>query len=182
MVIRGGVGATGAGVLLASVLTGCKPASTSPAPAAPPPAPAIAAATGQGDHKGLPDSALTPGERSAKPNKRVSINPAVAKKVLESYRIAPGDPRSEVCRLIPPELGGTNNPANLFVTTPWFAGLKARLDEKLVQLVASKRITPEQAEADLKTNWVKASHKYYVRNYGEGDAATAKKKEDSLRW
>ena len=132
--------------------------------------------------KGLPDPKLTPGEREPRPRKRSAITPAAQQKVLRAYGIDSGDTQPVVCRLIPPEIGGTDSPKNLFVTTPWFAGLKARLDKKLVALVESKEITAEQAEKDLKRDWVKAAHKYYVRNYGEGDRAAAKKKEDENRW
>jgi hypothetical protein len=104
------------------------------------------------------------------------------KKVKEAYGALPGDIRSEVVRLIPPELGGTDNLKNLFLTTPWFAGLKSRLDQKLIGLVRSGQITLEQAETDLTSNWVRATHKHYVRNYGAGDSAAARKIEDNNRW
>ncbi len=185
--------AVGAAVIVLIAFSGCKsnPTGVSPAPA-PPAAPVTspglpsssdASAPPQAaDRKGLPDPALTPGERDSKPHKRSNVPPAAQKQVLDAYGVPPGDTRFVVCRLIPPEIGGTNNTPNLFATTPWFANLKARLDSKLVQLVNSKQITPDQAVADLKSNWVKAAHKHYVRNYGEGTKAGAKQKEDQLRW
>lgn len=109
-------------------------------------------------------------------------DPSVVRKVLEAYGATPGDARTEVIRLIPAELGGTNGEKNLFLTTPWFADLKSRLDAKLVHLVKSGQIKVEQAESDLTGNWVRATHKYYVRNYGSTDSAAARKIEDSNRW
>ena len=172
-------------VMVLAVTAGCKstPAGISPAPATPGPAQvtATSGAVEPSGGKGLPTPSLTPGERTAQPNERTEVSEANKQKTLEAYGAA-NDPKAVVCRLIPPEIGGTNNPPNLFATTPWFAGLKARLDEKIVELVKTKQITAEQAESDLKSNWIKASHKYYVRNYGEGTEAEAKKKEDALRW
>ena len=185
--------AAGAAAIVLIAFVGCKsnPSGVSPAPAPPATpvftpglAPPTTASTPPqaADRKGLPDPTLTPGDRDSKPNKRTVLPPATQKKVLEAYGVPPGDSQFVVCRLIPPEIGGTNNAANLFATTPWFANLKARLDSKLVQLVQSKQITADQAVSDLKGNWVKAAHKHYVRNYGEGTKAGAKQKEDQIRW
>src|SRR2546421_117633 len=177
----------GAAALGITILAGCKAQTSGISPAPEPPSalasvqPAAAtAAPGAGDRKGLPDPSLTPGERESHPNKREDIEPAVQEKVLKAYGASSG--QQVVCRLIPPEIGGTSNPPNLFVTTPWFSNLKSRLDQKIVELVASKQLTAEQAEEDLKSNWVKAAHKYFVRNYGEKTESAAHKQEESRHW
>ena len=168
-------------------LAGCKagPNAVSPAPTYAANTAAVSQSAGPEapePHRGLPNPAITPGERTPQANKRGALNAEVVKKVKEAYGAQPGDVRSEVVRLIPPELGGTDNLKNLFLTTPWFAGLKSRLDQKLIGLVKSGQITVQQAEADLTLNWVRATHKHYVRNYGAGDRAAARKIEDTNRW
>ena len=137
--------------------------------------------------KGLPFPPITPGERipAGGPNYwlEAPITEEVKQKVFSAYGIGPVDAQSYVIiRLIPVELGGTENPANLFPTTPWFQSLKSRLDQRLIELVKGGRLTLLQAEAELKDNWVRAAHRYYVRNYGIDDPDKARQKEDELKW
>jgi hypothetical protein len=134
--------------------------------------------------KGLPDPLLTPGhfqEGAAVPaDAPIPLDTQV--EVLRAYGVTAGDTQYVVLRLIPPTLGGIDAPKNLFVTTPWFADLKARLDSRLTELVTARQISADHAREDLTRNWVQAVHGYYVRNYGHGDKEAARRKEDELRW
>jgi hypothetical protein len=133
--------------------------------------------------KGLPFPPLTPGERLPTPRLDGPISKAAKQKVFANYGIGPGDALSYVViRLIPVELGGTDNPPNLFPTTPWFADLKSRLEKRLVELVKTGQLSVEQAELELKDNWVRATHRYYIRNYGIEDPDKARQKENELKW
>ena len=132
--------------------------------------------------KGLPDPALTPGEAGAPVREATDIPVEARDQVLADYGVPAGDPGYVVCRLIPTTLGGSDNPRNLFATTPWFGKLKARLDKRLTELVRSREITAEHARRELQTNWIKAVHGYYVRNYGHLDEQKAKQAEDTLPW
>jgi hypothetical protein len=107
---------------------------------------------------------------------------SVRQKVFAAYGIDPQDNRHIPIRLIPAALGGTNSEKNVFPVTPWFAGLKARLDGYLVDEVRAGRMTPAQVEAELTSDWIKSCHRHYIRNYGERDTDKARKTEDQLRW
>jgi CheY-like chemotaxis protein len=133
--------------------------------------------------KGMPYRPLTPGERSDQPQPDGDIPKDAQEKVFAAYGMTPTVAQQYVVvRLIPAGIGGTVDPWNLFPTTPWFADLKSRLDKKLVDLVASGQMTAAQAEVELKDDWVKASHRYYIRNYGIQNPNDAREKENSLKW
>jgi hypothetical protein len=132
--------------------------------------------------RGLPDPALTPGERGAATIAVMHIPDEERRQIFASYGVDPHDTRYVLCQLIPGKLQGTISPKNLFPTTPWFQDLKSRLDSRLVELVQSNQITVERAETELQTNWVQAMHAHYVRNYGEKDAKRAREKEETLHW
>ncbi len=131
---------------------------------------------------GLPKPELTPGERSPKATIGIAVPEDVRKQVFKAYGIPAEDTLHVPVRLIPAAFGGTNGPKNVFPVTPWFAGLKARLDDFLIGQVRSGKMTPAQAEAELTSNWVRTCHIHYIRNYGETDADKARKTEDQLRW
>lgn len=131
---------------------------------------------------GLPKPELTPGERSPQPTIGIAVPEDVRKQVFKAYGIPAEDTLHVPVRLIPAAFGGTNGPKNVFPVTPWFAGLKARLDEFLIDQVRSGKMTPAQAEAELTSNWVRSCHIHYIRNYGETDAEKARKTEDQNRW
>ena len=40
----------------------------------------------------------------------------------------------------------------------------------------------EQAEKDLKTDWVEATHRYHIRNYGLNDPRAAAETQAKLKW
>jgi len=129
--------------------------------------------------RGLPDPQLTPGDLGPSTG---SIPPDIRQAVLVSYGISPDDPQFVLCALIPKSLGGSERSSNLFPTTRWFANLKARVDAALTAQVLSGGITAGDAMTQLKTNWIKAAHSNYVRNYGRSDASKAKAEEDRLAW
>jgi hypothetical protein len=62
------------------------------------------------------------------------------------------------------ELGGSNSIKNLwpqsYKTTPWNAHKKDLLENKLHQLVCSKKITLKQAQYEISHNWIEAYKKY----------------------
>jgi hypothetical protein len=163
-----------------------RPQAEQAAPAPSPPKatsqPVVAPAQKAERSPGLPDPTLTPGERVSTPQASDPIPEATAKQVLAAYKVSDDPKRNVLCRLIPASLGGTSNPKNLFPTTPWFADLKARLDKYLTGQVKAGKMTAEQAEKELKNNWIQAVHTYNIRNYGVNDAAKAKETEDKLRW
>ena len=133
--------------------------------------------------KGMPHPPLTPGARKDQPQPDGDIPRDAQEKVFAAYGMPPTVAQQYVVvRLIPAGIGGTMDPWNLFPTTPWFADLKSRLDKKLVDLVASGQMTAAQAEAELKDDWVKATHRYYIRNYGIPNPNEAREKENSLKW
>jgi len=150
------------------------------------------AATAGASPTGRPDPARTPGRATSlvvQPgmmtagSKATPVPEAVRGEVFRAYRIAPEDQQRFVaCRLIPTALNGDDSPQNVFPTTPWFAGLKARLDRRLTERVAAGEMTMEQAHRELTSDWIAAAHRHYVRNYGEQDEAAARKKEQSLGW
>jgi hypothetical protein len=140
-------------------------------------------ATG-GRKPGMPDPALTPGHRLPNARKEVVISEAARLQVLKAYGI---DPEGEgkkmvIVRLIPASLGGTEEPANLFPTTPWFVDLKVRLDRYLADQVLRGGMTVEEAEKVLTTNWIAALHRYNIRNYGHADRKAAEETEKKLSW
>jgi hypothetical protein len=133
--------------------------------------------------KGLPDPLLTPGHfQEGTRGADAAIPLDTQAEVLRAYGVTAGDGQYVVLRLIPTALGGTDAPKNLFVTTPWFADLKERLDSRLTALVTARQISAAHAREELTRNWVQAVHGYYVRNYGHGDKEAARRKEDELRW
>jgi hypothetical protein len=141
----------------------------------------------------MPDPGLTPGQtvpgNALPPNAEAlaaapaPINAEVRAAVLQTYHIPDADAERQVLTyLIPPSLNGADSAANVFPVTPWFADLKRRLDRQLTQKVIRGEVTLAAAQAELKSNWVAAAHRHYVRNYGENDAAEARKKENQLNW
>lgn len=132
--------------------------------------------------RGLPDPALTPGESGASGGTSAPIPAEVRQAVFAAYGIKPGDGKYVISRLIPSSLKGTDTPANLFPTTPWFVSLKGRLDTYLTEQVAGGKMSLEDAQKALTGNWIDATHRFYLRNYGEEDEAKARATEDQLKW
>jgi hypothetical protein len=106
----------------------------------------------------------------------------VRQAVFRSYGVNPDDSRFVLCTLIPLSLGGSERSSNLFPTTRWFAKLKVRVDAALTAQVKSGGLTPQAARAQLQSDWIKAAHSNYVRNYGQRNPVKAKALEDRLAW
>ncbi len=156
--------------------------------AAPSPATTIVDVRNEWVKRGLPDPALSPGEHTGrglrsftKANTQV-IPAKVQRTVLKAYGIRSDDKRFVVCYVIPPTLGGTSAVKNLFPTTPWFSNLKSRLDLHLVEMVKGGKLSVAKARQEETTNWVKAVHRYSVRNYGQTSRSKAQQVEDKIRW
>lgn len=83
--------------------------------------------------------------------------------VYRAYGIAPsGD--YEVDHLVPLSLGGADVAANLwpqsYVSTPFNAHVKDRLETRLLRLVCHGTLAPEQAQEDIRTDWIAAFRRY----------------------
>lgn len=131
---------------------------------------------------GQPDPALTPGHRQDTVRAGGAIPQSVREQVFQSYGIDLADKKHVLVRLIPVSLGGTEEPANLFPTTPWFLELKTRLDKQLAEKVSRGEMGVEQAVGELKADWIAAAHRHHVRNYGHNDKDAARQTESKLNW
>ena len=132
----------------------------------------------------LPDSNLTPGEartvsktevcRSGSSRDTRHVTAAMKKQVFQRYGIPGGNhvgewggPHGcEVDHLISLELGGANSLNNLWPEPfdgKWNAHVKDRLELELHREICDGRITKDQAQGEIKTNWIEA----YKKPFGE---------------
>jgi hypothetical protein len=169
------------GFFLGNSMNGQRAVATTTPPASPALEPSGATMTRK---PGRPDPRLTPGHRLAHARTEVKVSEATRLQVLQAYGIDPAGEGAKLVmvRLIPATLGGTEEPANLFPTTPWFVDLKLRLDRYLAGEVRQGRMTVEEAEKVLTDDWVAALHRYHLRNYGHTDADAARQTEQKLAW
>ena len=119
----------------------------------------------------LPNPKLTPGATLAVTVQDIAV-PGYTKKVRNvpqavkdhvyaEYGITRRAPREyEVDHLISLELGGSNSIRNLwpqsYLTQPWNAHVKDRLENKLHQMVVSGQISLPDAQRMIATNWIAA--------------------------
>lgn len=94
------------------------------------------------------------------------ISPAVAQEVFHRYGIRNPRPRSyEVDYLIPPALGGSNEPRNLwpqpYSAGVWNARVKDALEDRLRALVCEGKLDLATAQNDLARDWIAAYKKYF---------------------
>lgn len=84
----------------------------------------------------------------------------------------------EIDHLISLQLGGSNDPKNLwpqpYQGMPWNAHVKDQLENKMHRLICAGKISPEQAQHEIATNWIEAYKKYVSpepiqRNEGNDD-------------
>jgi hypothetical protein len=123
----------------------------------------------------LPDPSLTPGAvfdvtaaDLAVPGycKKVrNVPQSVKEQVYAEYGIAHRDPGEyEVDHLISLELGGNNSIHNLwpesFLTEPWNAHVKDRLENRLHELVVAGKIDLKTAQREIASDWIAAYKKY----------------------
>ena len=97
--------------------------------------------------------------------------------VFALYGIASHEPGEyEVDHLIPLELGGSNSIKNLFpqsfLTQPWNAHAKDRLENKLHAMVCKGEIDLNTAQQEIATDWV-AAYKKYVGPEPTGKSSTS---------
>ena len=94
------------------------------------------------------------------------ISAAVAREVFRRYGIRNPRPRSyEVDYLIPPALGGSDDPRNLwpqpYSAGVWNARVKDALEDRLRALVCEGKLDLATAQNDLARDWIAAYKKYF---------------------
>jgi hypothetical protein len=97
----------------------------------------------------------------------------VKQKVYAEYGIAIHQPKEyEVDHLISLELGGSNDISNLwpqsYVTSPWNAHVKDKLENKLHALVCSGQLDLKTAQQEISHDWVAAYKKYLPDQLPDG--------------
>lgn len=135
----------------------------------------------------LPDSRKTPGDVLAVTkadictpgySKKVrDVSEAVKRQVYASYHITTRAPREyEVDHLISLELGGSNSLRNLwpqsYLTTPWNAHVKDKLENHLHSLVCKGQLELAVAQREIATDWIAAYKKYFGAPTGKAPVPT----------
>ena len=111
------------------------------------------------------DDVCTPGY-----TKKVRNVPSSLKKqVYAEYGIASRRPgQYEVDHLISLELGGSNSIKNLwpesYVTQPWNAHVKDQLENALHDDICAGRISLQQAQQEIATDWIAAYKEHFHTN------------------
>lgn len=123
-----------------------------------------------------PNAALTPGSTRSVSRETVceaggrpefhGVPASVARTVFTHYGIRNPRPRSyEVDYLIPPSLGGTEEPSNLwpqpYSAGVWTAPVKDALEDRLRALVCEGKLDLATAQQDLARDWIGAYKKYF---------------------
>jgi hypothetical protein len=122
-----------------------------------------------------PDPQLTPGvtrpvstaEICARQltGKNHTVLVSLGKQVFAQYGIDNPPPRQfEMDYLIDPDLGGADDPRNLWpqpYSTLWSANVKDALEDHLRELVCTNRITLAQAQRDISADWIAAYKMYF---------------------
>lgn len=163
---------------LAALCFGCH--STLPGLAAPGQRSRHAAAPqDQGISPLLPDSKMTPGATlpvatgdicvSGYSQKVRNVPADVKQQVYAEYGITSHQPGEyEVDHLISLELGGSNSIKNLwpqsYLTQPWNAHVKDKLENELHAEVCSGKVDLPTAQHDISTDWIAAYKKYFHTN------------------
>ena len=98
-----------------------------------------------------------------------NVTEATKNQVYNAYGIqnhagyCTGPEGCEVDHLISLELGGSNDPANLWpqpYVGQWNAHDKDKLENRLHQLVCAGQVSLQQAQHDISTNWILSYQKY----------------------
>ena len=109
----------------------------------------------------LPNPKLTPGRVAQNPKDRGGVTVEMEQKVFARYRL-PWSSRAafKIDHLIPLELGGADTIDNLWPQSlrarPYGPERKELLTEVLLQRIARKQITVEQAQEQIRTDWIDA--------------------------
>ena len=90
----------------------------------------------------------------------------VARQVFRRYGIQSPPPNTyEIDYLIPPDLGGSEDPRNLwpqpYARGVWNARVKDALEDRLRSLVCDGKIDLETAQRDLARDWIGAYKRYF---------------------
>lgn len=128
-----------------------------------------------GEPPSMPDPTLTPGDVLTTDQAKI-CTPGYSKTVrnvpeseklavYREYGITSHAPGSfEVDHLISLELGGSNDVKNLwaesYLSQPFNAHIKDKLENKLHALVCSGRISIEEAQHEIATDWIGAYRKW----------------------
>ena len=136
----------------------------------PPSAPASAGAA----VRVRPDPAITPGAAVAVPVESVcrdvvegeGVDRSMALEVFRAYGIRNPEPNAyELDYSIPPELGGTSDPRNLwpqpYAGNAWNANAKDALEARLRHLVCTGEVRLEAAQQALAKDWIEAYQQYF---------------------
>jgi anti-sigma factor RsiW len=132
--------------------------------------------TPHADPEFAPNRAWTPGavrplDRAAvcavpESNGLAPVTATVAQEIFSQYGIRDPRPRSyEVDYLIPPALGGSGDPRNLwpqpYSTGVWNSRVKDALEDRLRSLVCDGKLDLATAQRDLARDWIAAYKKYF---------------------
>ena len=130
----------------------------------------------QAIRRGMPDRHLTPGIARA-----ISLNDVCSKSYNDDAQLLPASVQKEVLEqygmegarsrdyrldyLISPQLGGTDDPRNLWPepqsSTQWNMQAKDALEDRLHQLVCQGKVDISTAQHDLAGDWVSAYKRYF---------------------
>ena len=141
------------------------------ATSAPSPAAVVAKAKPPSRWKSVPARSVTPGSgelstaaicpsvSAALEERRPST--AVKDEVYDEYGIAAGQRyRYRIDHLVPLELDGSNSIRNLWPQLIGASRAKDRLEDTLHSMVCAEKITLAAAQYAIRTNWVRAYHRY----------------------
>lgn len=109
----------------------------------------------------VPNPKLTPGKIAKREKDQRGVTVAMEQKVFARYRL-PWSRRAEfkIDHLIPVELGGADAVGNLWPQSlrakPYGADRKELLTAVLLQRIARKQITLEQAQEQISKDWIDA--------------------------
>ena len=96
-----------------------------------------------------------------------NVPEAIKSAIFDEYGIVPKRGEYEIDHLVSLEIGGSNDVSNLwpqsYVTLPWNAHLKDRLENTLHRLVCSDKITLIEAQKAIREDWT-AAYRKYVEN------------------
>jgi hypothetical protein len=128
------------------------------------------------EHSPIPNRTFTPG--AIRPVTKSDVCPArgnevprevpisVRQRIFQEYGMANAQPAEyELDYLITPELGGSDDPRNLWPeprsVTAWNSYVKDALEDRLHQLVCNGSLGLDTAQHDIATNWISAYKKYF---------------------
>jgi hypothetical protein len=129
----------------------------------------------------MPDPVLTPGAVRTVDKQEIchtktvtvrNVPPVIKKQVYKSYHLdgnhtgyCDGPGGCEVDHLISLELGGSNDPKNLWPQPydgPWNAHMKDKLENTLHKMICDGSIPVGQAQQEIATDW-KSAYTRYVK-------------------